>query len=89
MAMLKGLAASHPAALPISPRAVMDQVISGEYSIGLMTYNHHAAISANAGAPIAGRSWSRWLGCSASWVTLKDAPHPNTARVFRRACDVR
>ena len=52
MAYLKRIAALKPAALPISPRAVMDQVISGEYTIGMQIYNHHAAISAAVGAPV-------------------------------------
>ena len=37
MAYLKQFAALKPAALPISPRAVMDQVISGEYAIGMQS----------------------------------------------------
>jgi iron(III) transport system substrate-binding protein len=82
MAMLKGLAASHPAALPISPRAVMDQVISGEYAIGLMTYNHHAAISAAAGAPIGWVKLEPLVGLFSLMGVLKDAPHPNAARLF-------
>jgi ABC-type Fe3+ transport system substrate-binding protein len=81
-AWLKRLAESHPAALPISPRAVMDQVISGEYAIGLMTYNHHATISAAAGAPV---DWVRLeplVGLFSLMGVLKDAPHPNAARLF-------
>jgi ABC-type Fe3+ transport system substrate-binding protein len=82
MAYLKRIAALKPAALPISPRAVMDQVISGEYAIGLQIYNHHAAISAAVGAPIA---WSRFeplIGLFSLMGILKDAPHPNAARLF-------
>jgi iron(III) transport system substrate-binding protein len=82
MAWLKRFAALKPAALPISPRAVMDQVIAGEYAIGMQTYNHHAAISASVGAPI---DWVRLeplIGLFSLMGILKDAPHPNAARLF-------
>jgi iron(III) transport system substrate-binding protein len=82
MVLLKRLAALKPAALPISPRAVMDQVISGEYAIGLMTYNHHAAISAGVGAPIDWVKLEPLVGLFSLMGVLKDAPHPNAARLF-------
>lgn len=81
-AWLRRLAALHPAAMPISPRAVMDQVIAGEYAIGLMTYNHHAAISAAAGAPVGWTKLEPLIGLFSSMGVLKDAPHPNAARLF-------
>jgi ABC-type Fe3+ transport system substrate-binding protein len=82
MAWLRRFAALRPAALPISPRAVMDQVISGEYAIGLMTYNHHAAISAAVGAPIDWVKLEPIVGLFSLMGVLKGAPHPNTARLF-------
>jgi ABC-type Fe3+ transport system substrate-binding protein len=82
MDYLRRFAAQHPIAIAISPRAVMDKVISGEHWLGVMMYNHHAAIIAAAGAPVA---WVEmeplvWL-FSIKGIT-KDAPHPNSARVF-------
>ena len=82
MAWLKRFAALKPAALPISPRAVMDQVISGEYAIGMQIYNHHAAISAAAGAPVDWVKLEPLLGLFSEMGILKDAPHPNAARLF-------
>ena len=82
MAWLKRLAALKPAALPLSPRAVLDQVISGEYAIGLQTYNHHAAIGSGVGAPV---DWVRLnpvVGLFSLMGILKDAPHPYAARLF-------
>jgi ABC-type Fe3+ transport system substrate-binding protein len=79
---LKRLAALHPAALPISPRAVLDQVISGEYAIALQIYNHHAAISASAGAPVDWIKLEPLVGLFSLMGVLKDAPHPNAARLF-------
>jgi ABC-type Fe3+ transport system substrate-binding protein len=82
MAWLKRFAASRPAALPMSPRAVMDQVISGEYAIGLQIYNHHAAISAAVGAPVDWVKLEPLVGLFSLMGVLKEAPHPNAARLF-------
>ncbi len=35
-----------------SARAILDQVIGGEYAMSLQIFNHHAAISAKKGAPV-------------------------------------
>jgi len=65
-----------------SSRAVLDQVISGEYWINLMAFNHHVMISARKGAPV------DWLKLEPVPVTLdalgllKSAPHPNAARLL-------
>ena len=65
-----------------SSRAILDQVIAGEYPIGLMMFNHHTVISARKGAP------SDWLPMEPvpvafdSLSLLKDAPHPNAGRLL-------
>jgi ABC-type Fe3+ transport system substrate-binding protein len=65
-----------------SSRAILDQVIAGEYPMGLMMFNHHAVISAQKGAP------SDWLKLEPVPVAfdavgiLKDAAHPNAARLL-------
>jgi ABC-type Fe3+ transport system substrate-binding protein len=65
-----------------SSRAILDQVIAGEFPIGLMMFNHHAVISAQKGAP------TGWLKLEPVPVAfdavgiLKDAPHPNAARLL-------
>jgi ABC-type Fe3+ transport system substrate-binding protein len=65
-----------------SSRAILDQVIAGEYPIGLMMFNHHTVISARKGAP------TTWLKLEPLPVApdgialLKDAPHPNAARLL-------
>ena len=82
MDYLRRFAAQQPVALAVSPRAVLDQVISGEYAVGIQMYNHHVAISAGAGAPIA---WAKLEPLPAIFNimgVLKDAPHPNAARLF-------
>ena len=82
MAYLAALAKQDIAGIPVAARQVLDQVIAGEYAIGIMMFNHHAVISARQGAPV------EWLPFSPSLVTvntvsvMKDAPHPNAAKLF-------
>ncbi len=79
---LEKLAIQNIAALPVAARQILDQVISGEYALGLMMFNHHAVISAAKGAPV------KWLPVSPAMVTLnvaavvKDAPHPDAGKLF-------
>ena len=82
MAYLRALAQQHVVNVEASSRAVLDQVIAGEYWINLMAFNHHTVISARKGAP------SDWLKLEPAPVMLdavgllKSAPHPNAARLL-------
>jgi iron(III) transport system substrate-binding protein len=82
MAYLKALAPQRIVNIEASSRAILDQVIAGEYPLGLMMFNHHTVISAQKGAP------SDWLKMEPVPVAfdavgiLKDAPHPNAARLL-------
>jgi len=82
MAYLRALAKQNVVNVEGSSRAVLDQVIAGEYWINLMAFNHHTVISARKGAP------SDWLKIEPAPVMLdavgllKDAPHPNAARLL-------
>jgi ABC-type Fe3+ transport system substrate-binding protein len=77
-------ALSHQQIVPVlsSARAMLDQVIAGEYPIGLQASNHHVAISAGQDAPVA------WTPLDPASATLQlagisaSAPHPNAARLF-------
>jgi ABC-type Fe3+ transport system substrate-binding protein len=82
MDYLRRFAAQQPVSIASSPRAVLDQVVSGEYSLGVMMYNHHAAISAAAGAPVAWVKMEPLVGLFSIMGITKDAPHPNAARLF-------
>lgn len=63
-------------------RAILDQVIAGEYPMSLQIFNHHAAISAAKGAPV------EWLRLSPATVTpglealTAGGPHPNAGLLF-------
>ena len=48
---LKALAGQQPTIIQVSTRQILDQVIAGEYAIGLQILNHHVTYSANRGAP--------------------------------------
>jgi ABC-type Fe3+ transport system substrate-binding protein len=82
MDYLRRFAAQEPVSIASSPRAVLDQVVSGEQWIGVMMYNHHAAISAAAGAPVAWVRMEPLVGLFSIMGVVKDAPHPNAARLF-------
>ncbi len=82
MEFLRRFAAQDPVSIASSPRAVLDQVISGEHRLGVMMYNHHAAISAAAGAPVAWVKMEPLVGLFSIMGITKDAPHPNAARLF-------
>ena len=82
MEYLRALAQQKIVNIEASSRAILDQVIAGEYPIGLMMFNHHTVISAQKGAP------SDWIAMEPVPVALdavgilKDAPHPNAARLL-------
>jgi ABC-type Fe3+ transport system substrate-binding protein len=82
MEYLRALSQQQIVNVEASSRAILDQVIAGEYPIGLMMFNHHAVISARKGAP------ASWLKLEPVPVALdgiallKDAPHPNAAKLL-------
>ncbi len=82
MDYLRRFAAQEPVPIAASPRAVLDQVIAGEHKIGLMIYNHHVAISAETGAPVAWVKLQPLVALFTMMGVLKDAPHPNAARLL-------
>src|SRR5262245_28286839 len=52
MDYLRRLAGQKIRMVNASARAILDQVIGGEYPMSLQIFNHHAAISAKKGAPV-------------------------------------
>jgi ABC-type Fe3+ transport system substrate-binding protein len=82
MEYLKALSGQRIVNIEASSRAILDQVIAGEYPMGLMMFNHHTVISARKGAP------TDWVKLEPVPVALdavgilKDAPHPNAARLL-------
>lgn len=82
MDYLRALARQQIVPVVSSARAMLDQVIAGEYPIGLQASNHHVAISERQGAPVG------WVPLDPASATLQlagisaNAPHPNAAQLF-------
>ena len=81
-AFLEALSKQGIVGVPGNQRVVLDQVIAGEYPIALMTFNHHAAVSAAKGAPV------KWLGLDPAIgnidavFLMNGAPHPNAGKLL-------
>src|SRR4051812_22558680 len=82
MDYLRKLAGQRIKMVNASARAILDQVIAGEYPMALQIFNHHAAISADKGAPV---DWVRLSPASVNPGLIglpKGAPHPNAGLLF-------
>ncbi len=73
---LKALSQQQIATQSASLRSVLDQVITGEYSIGIAMALHHIGISKAKGAPVDGTLPDPVLARADDIVLLKSAPHP-------------
>jgi iron(III) transport system substrate-binding protein len=68
--------------LDATNRAILDQVILGEYAISLNAFNHHAVLSAQKGAPV---DWLRLAPISGLMHSIgltRNAPHPNAGKLL-------
>jgi len=82
LAYLRSLAKQQIVSVDASSRAVLDQVITGEYAMALDIFNHHAVLSAAKGAPV---DWLKLEPVAAPIQVaslLKDAPHPNAGKLL-------
>ena len=82
MEFLKKLAAQNINNIYSSARTVVDQVMAGEFAIGLQAFNHQASISAGQGAPV---DWIRWSPAVATLSVasvVKNSPHPNAGKLL-------
>jgi ABC-type Fe3+ transport system substrate-binding protein len=82
MAFLRELAKQDIVNVDATNRAILDQVILGQYAIALSIFNHHAVLSAQKGAPV---TWLKVEPIPAPFHSIglvKNAPHPNAARLL-------
>lgn len=82
MAFLRALAKQDIINVDATNRAILDQVILGQYPIALSIFNHHAEISAQKGAPVA---WLKTEPISAPFHSIglvKNAPHPDAGKLL-------
>jgi iron(III) transport system substrate-binding protein len=82
MDYLKKLQANGVRTLPGSVRTVLDQVIAGEYAVGLSMSMHHIAESQSKGAPIAGISPAPQLARAQMLHYVKGGPHPHAGMLL-------
>jgi iron(III) transport system substrate-binding protein len=82
LAYLKQLGQQNIAVQSASLRSILDQVIAGEYAVGISMAMHHIAISKAKGAPVDGTMPDPVMARSESIVLLKNAPHPYAAMLL-------
>jgi iron(III) transport system substrate-binding protein len=82
MAYLQELSKQRIANLGGAAREVLDQVIAGEYLLGLQIFNHHTVISAKKGAPVDWIKMEPVTGTLSVISVHKAAPHPNAAKLL-------
>ncbi len=82
MEYLRALSGQNISGLKISARAVLDQVIAGEYPMALQILNDNAVISRKKGAPVA------WIPMNPAFASVSiisvtaKARHPNAGRLL-------
>src|SRR5205085_1013659 len=81
-AYLRELAKQNITQLAGSARAVTDQAIAGEYPLVLQIMIHQPLISATRGAPVDFITMSPAMGILCVTGVMKDAPHPNAAKLL-------
>lgn len=82
MAFLRALAKQDIINVDATNRAILDQVIYGQYAMALSIFNHHAVLSAQKGAPV---EWLKLDPISAPMHSVgltKNAPHPNAGKLL-------
>jgi len=82
MAFLRALAKQDIINVDATNRAILDQVIYGQYAMALSIFNHHAVLSVQKGAPV---EWLKLDPISAPMHSVgltKNAPHPNAGKLL-------
>ena len=82
MDYLRKLSKQKVTGLQQAARQVLDQVIAGEYAIGLQIFNNHAFISAGQGAPTDWQPLEKSMRYSLVFSVTREAPHPNAGKLF-------
>jgi ABC-type Fe3+ transport system substrate-binding protein len=82
MAFLRALGKQDVVNLDATNRAILDQVILGEYAIALNIFNHHAVLSAQKGAPVKWLKLEPVSGLMHSIGLTRNAPHPNAGKLL-------
>ena len=81
-ALFKELSKQNIASIKGNARQVLDQVIAGEYLVGLNIFNNHAPISKKRGAPVEWLKLEPALAVVLPLSLTKGAPHPNAGKLL-------
>ena len=81
-AYLEQLAKQHIINVDVTARAMVDKVGAGEYPMALAIFNHHTVMAAAKGAPVDWLKLDPIVASLAMTGVVKNAPHPNAARLF-------
>jgi iron(III) transport system substrate-binding protein len=82
MEYLRKLKTQNVLSLDISSRAIADQIIAGEYTMGLGLLQTQAESSSADGAPIVALRLEPYLATTAMVTLTAKAPHPNAGLLF-------
>ena len=82
MEFLRKLARQKMISLQMSDRAVLDQVVAGEYPLALAMTNHNVEISRKDGAPVAWMPLEPTIIFSEQMGVTALGPHPNAGLLF-------
>ncbi len=82
MDYLRKLSKQNIANVPAASRVVLDQVISGQYPLALVIFNHHTVITAARGAPNKFLNMEPLMGLTHSANLVKKGPNPNAGRLL-------
>jgi iron(III) transport system substrate-binding protein len=82
MEFLRALAKQDIVNVDATNRAILDQVILGQYAIALSIFNHHALLSEQKGAPVTWLKVEPIPAPTHSIGLVKNAPHPNAAKLL-------
>ncbi len=83
MSYLRKLSEQKISGLKVTARQIVDQVIAGEYAIGLNVYPSQIAGSKAKGAPVERSALAPVsLGATLVAALAKDAPHPNAGKLL-------
>jgi ABC-type Fe3+ transport system substrate-binding protein len=82
MEFLRKLARQKVISLQLSDRAVLDQVVAGEYPLALAMTNHNVEISRKDGAPVAWMPLEPTIIFSEQIGVTALGPHPNAGLLF-------
>ncbi len=82
MEYLQKLKGQNVRSIDISSRAIADQIIAGEYTLGLGLLQNQAQVSQAQGAPIESLRLEPLLATTAMVGLTAKSPHPNAGRLF-------